>query len=144
MKDFFNCDGINRDCVGAPGGSRTLKSARAHCVDSLQRPFNLPVALDSDYVAREMFGVGFELATILRTRPDGLTRVIVRSSWSERESILVRCSEAEAIVLRRWSEFHEKAVGVSTGVALKAVPAQRRSPWRSWSFVAARSRAALR
>jgi hypothetical protein len=52
-----------------------------------------------------MFGDGFERAMILRTRPDGLTRVIVRSSWKERESILVRASEAEAIVLRRGSEF---------------------------------------
>jgi hypothetical protein len=34
-----------------------------------------------------MFGDGFEQATILRTGPDGLTRVIVRSSWAERESI---------------------------------------------------------
>ena len=58
-----------------------------------------------------MFGDGFELATILRTGPDGLTRVIVRSSWSERESILVRASEAEVVVVRRWSEFHKKVLG---------------------------------
>jgi hypothetical protein len=57
------------------------------------------------------FGAGFEQATILRTGPDGLTRVIVRSSWSERESILVMASEAEDIVLQRWSAFHEKALG---------------------------------
>jgi hypothetical protein len=40
-----------------------------------------------------MFGDGFEQATILRTGPDGLTRVIVRSSWAERESILVQARE---------------------------------------------------
>jgi hypothetical protein len=56
-------------------------------VDSLQRLSNLPVAFDSDYVTREMFGDSFEQATILRTRPDGLTRVIVRSSGSERLSL---------------------------------------------------------
>ena len=58
-----------------------------------------------------MFGDGFEQATILRTGPDGLTRVIVRSSWAERESVLVPAHEAELVVLRRWSEFHEKALG---------------------------------
>jgi hypothetical protein len=35
-----------------------------------------------------MFDGSFEQAT-LRTGPHGLTRVIVRSSWAERESILV-------------------------------------------------------
>ena len=40
----------------------------------------LVAALNYDYVASEMFGDGFEQATILRTGPDGLTRVIVRSS----------------------------------------------------------------
>ena len=57
-----------------------------------------------------MFGDGFEQATILRTGPDGMTRVIVRSSWSERESILVEACEAELLVLVRWSEFHRKAL----------------------------------
>jgi hypothetical protein len=42
-----------------------------------------------------MFGDGFEMATILRTGPDGLTRIIVRHSWSERESTLVEAYEAE-------------------------------------------------
>src|SRR5262245_56824512 len=46
-----------------------------------------------------MFGDRFEQATILRTGPDGLTRVIVRRSWSERESILVEASEAEVSCL---------------------------------------------
>ena len=36
-----------------------------------------------------MFGDGVEQSTILRTVPDGLTRVITRSSWAERESVLV-------------------------------------------------------
>jgi hypothetical protein len=58
-----------------------------------------------------MFGNGFEQATIVRTGPDGLTHVIVRSSWRERESILVEASEAEAIVLRQWSAFHRTALG---------------------------------
>ena len=34
----------------------------------------------------------FEHATILRTAPDRLARLIVRSSWSERESLQVRGS----------------------------------------------------
>jgi hypothetical protein len=34
----------------------------------------------------------FEQATILRIGPDALARVIVRSSWSERESLQVRGS----------------------------------------------------
>jgi hypothetical protein len=58
-----------------------------------------------------MFDGTFEQATILRTGPDGLTRVIVRSSWAERESILVEAEEAELTVLRQWEEFHEKALG---------------------------------
>ena len=58
-----------------------------------------------------MPGDGFEQATILRTGPDGLTRVIVRSSWSERESILVEAPNAELIVLRRWEEFHRRRSG---------------------------------
>jgi hypothetical protein len=58
-----------------------------------------------------VFGDGFEQATILRTGPDGLTRVIVRGSWAERESILVEACEAELVVLRRWVEFHKEALG---------------------------------
>jgi hypothetical protein len=50
---------------------------------------------------------GFEMATILRTGPDGLTRVITRSSWADRESVLV---EAELLVLKRWEAFHRKAL----------------------------------
>jgi hypothetical protein len=56
-----------------------------------------------------MFDGTFERATILRTGPDGLTRVIVRSSWAERESILGEACEAELLVLERWSEFHKGA-----------------------------------
>ena len=33
-----------------------------------------------------MFDGAFEPSTILRTGPDGLTRVITRSSWDSRES----------------------------------------------------------
>jgi hypothetical protein len=48
-----------------------------------------------------MFGDGFEQSTILRTDPDGQTRVITRRSWAERESVLVEAREAELHVLRR-------------------------------------------
>jgi hypothetical protein len=58
-----------------------------------------------------MFGHGFEQATILRTGPDGLTRVITRTSWDSRESVLVEARQAELFVFRRWEEFHEKALG---------------------------------
>jgi hypothetical protein len=37
--------------------------------------------------------------------PDALTRVITRSSWDRRESVLVEAYEAELVVLRRWDEF---------------------------------------
>jgi hypothetical protein len=43
--------------------------------------------------------------------PDGLTRVITRSSWDERESVLVEGGEAELLVFRRWEEFHREALG---------------------------------
>jgi hypothetical protein len=58
-----------------------------------------------------MFGDGFEQSTILRTSPDGLTRVITRRSWAERESVLVEAWKAELLVLRRWKEFHREALG---------------------------------
>jgi hypothetical protein len=58
-----------------------------------------------------MFGDGFEQSTILRTGPDGLTRVITRSSWSERELVLVEASEAELFVFRRFRDFHCEALG---------------------------------
>ena len=74
-----------------------------------------------------MFGDGFEQATILRTGSDGLTRVIVRNSWSERESILVEGPEAEPLVLRRWSEFHEKVLGFPPSWAPNN-PVARREP----------------
>jgi hypothetical protein len=67
-----------------------------------------------------IFGDGFEQSTILRTGPDGLTRVIVRHSWSERESLLVDAREAELVVLRRWEEFHENALGFAPS-------------WESWA-----------
>ena len=58
-----------------------------------------------------MFGDGFEMATITRTGPDGLTRVITRRSWAESESVLVEGGEAELLVFRRWEEFHREALG---------------------------------
>jgi len=58
-----------------------------------------------------MFGDGFAQSTILRTGPDGLTRVITRTSWDRRESVLVEAYEAELLVLERWEEFHREALG---------------------------------
>jgi hypothetical protein len=58
-----------------------------------------------------MFGDGFEQSTILRTGPDGLTRVITRRSWAERDSVLVEAGAAELFVFRRWAEFHREALG---------------------------------
>jgi hypothetical protein len=45
------------------------------------------------------------------TGPDGLTRIITRSSWDRRESLLVEALEAELFVFRRWEEFHRQALG---------------------------------
>ena len=58
-----------------------------------------------------MFGDGFEQTTILRTGPDGLTRVITRSSWDSRESVLLEAREADLFVFRPWQKFHERALG---------------------------------
>jgi hypothetical protein len=58
-----------------------------------------------------MFGDGFEQSAILRTGPDGLTRVITRSSSDGHESVLVEAYEAELLVLQRWEEFHKRALG---------------------------------
>ena len=60
-----------------------------------------------------MFGDGFEQSTILRTVPDGLTRVITRTSWDRRESVLVEAYAAELLVFRRWEEFHREALGLT-------------------------------
>ena len=67
-----------------------------------------------------MFGDGFQMATILRTGLDGLPRVIVPHSWSERESLLVDAREAELVVLRRWVEFHREVLGFGPS-------------WESWT-----------
>ena len=58
-----------------------------------------------------MFLNGFELSTILRVGPDGLARVVTRGSRNERESALVEDFEAELLVLRRWTDFHRRALG---------------------------------
>jgi hypothetical protein len=63
------------------------------------------------YCRKVKIAVKLTSKRILGTGPDGLTRVIVRSSWSERESILVEASEAEPLVLRRWSEFTRRRSG---------------------------------
>jgi len=60
-----------------------------------------------------MFGGGFEQATILRAGPDGLTRIIVRSSWAARESIFVEAVAAQSTVLERRADFHETVLGFS-------------------------------
>jgi Ni,Fe-hydrogenase III large subunit len=54
----------------------TQPGGRASCVREVRKSSN-----------RNVDGT-VEQATILRTGPDGLTRVIVRHSWSERESLL--------------------------------------------------------
>jgi hypothetical protein len=58
-----------------------------------------------------MLDATFEQSTILRTGPDGLTRVITRTSWDRRESVLVEAYEAELLVLERWEEYHREALG---------------------------------
>jgi hypothetical protein len=73
-----------------------------------------------------MIGDGFEQSTILRTGPDGLTRVITRSSWAERESVLVEAREAELLVFRRWEEFHDKALGFRPSWGCTRAEATRR------------------
>jgi hypothetical protein len=60
------------------------------------------VTLDAD---------GFEMATILREGADGLTRIVTRSSWQERESAPVEAYEAELLVLEEWAEFHRRVLG---------------------------------
>jgi hypothetical protein len=59
-----------------------------------------------------MFGDDFEQATILRTGPDGVTRVITRISWAERESVLVEAYEAELVVLEAVGEVPRKGARV--------------------------------
>ena len=59
-----------------------------------------------------MSGDGFEQATILRTGPDGLTRIIVLV-WAARQSILVEAYEAERLVLERLADFHKTVLGFS-------------------------------
>ena len=65
----------------------------------------------------EMFADGFEQATILGTGPDGLTRVIVRSSWSERESILWKPPKQSAWCFVDGQSFTRRRSGFH-GVAL--------------------------
>jgi hypothetical protein len=53
----------------------------------------------------------FELSTILRAGPDGLTRVILGCASHERESVLFERFQAELTVRRRWIEFHRRVFG---------------------------------
>jgi hypothetical protein len=41
----------------------------------------------------------------------GPVSVITRTSWAERESVLVEARVAELFVFRRWKEFHREALG---------------------------------
>ncbi len=59
----------------------------------------------------DVFSNSFELSTILRVGPDGLARVVTRDSRDERESALLEGFEAELLVLRRWADFHRRALG---------------------------------
>ena len=54
---------------------------------------------------------GFETATILGEGADGLTRIVTRSSWQERESAPVEAYEAELLILEQWAEFHRRVIG---------------------------------
>jgi hypothetical protein len=67
-----------------------------------------------------IFDDTFEQSTILRTGPDGLTRVITRRSWDRRESVLVEAYTAELLVFRRWEEFHREALGFTPS-------------WKAWA-----------
>ena len=70
-----------------------------------------------------MLGDGFEQAAILRTGPDGLTRIIVRNSWAARESILVEADAPESTVLQRWANFHKRVLGFSPRWAVRLLEA---------------------
>jgi hypothetical protein len=67
-------------------------------------------------MATTAFGVtlgldGFETATILREGADGLTCIVARSSWQERQSGPVEAYEAELLVLEEWARFHRRVLG---------------------------------
>lgn len=49
-----------------------------------------------------------------------LTRVIVRHSWDQRESIVVDEGEAEVVVFGWWVEFHRKVLGFTPS-------------WKAWA-----------
>jgi hypothetical protein len=72
-----------------------------------------------------MFDGVFEQSTILKTGPDGLTRVITPTSSAARESVLVEASEAESVVLRRWAELHRQALGFRPSWDPMCVPIRR-------------------
>jgi hypothetical protein len=78
----------------------------------------------------EMFGDGFEQSTILRTGPGGLTRVITRSSWAERESVLVQAREVEASRVPEVAAVPRKGAWVHAlvGVVCVLSPKRRAAP----------------
>ena len=65
-----------------------------------------------------IFGDGFEQSTILRTGPEGLTRVITRSSWDRREPVLAEAYEAEFVVLQRSAEVPREDARLRTIMGL--------------------------
>ena len=65
----------------------------------------------ANQTSQAIFDGTFEQATILRTGTSGLTRVIVRESWSERGSLFLDAREAELVVFRRWVDFSQEALG---------------------------------
>ena len=58
-----------------------------------------------------MFGNGFELSTILRTGPDGLTRLITRSSWDDANRSSSSRTRPSSSSFADGRTFHEKALG---------------------------------
>jgi hypothetical protein len=57
-----------------------------------------------------MFDGTFEQSTILRTGPDGLTRVLTRRSSAERESVLVELTSRRKAKLRKPGVAHSGAL----------------------------------
>ena len=80
-----------------------------------------------------MFGDGFEQSTILRTGPDGLTRVTTRSSWAKRESVLVeaRGSRAGGVPARRLVGPFRERTGVRVDLSdAQTAQGEASSPFR--------------
>jgi hypothetical protein len=81
-----------------------------------------------------MFDGTFEQSTILRTGPDGLTRVIVRSSWAERESILVESLRSRGGRASAVGEVSPRGVGVRTDLGALCVLRGKRTTGEAMKF----------